>query len=93
MSGGSYDYLCFKDINNIDTDMLTSMINDLQTNGYYSIANDLSTFYTALLDSRRQLSEQWDRFQDITMAWEWFISGDTCEEDFKKLAEKYTEGK
>ena len=93
MSGGSYDYLCFKDVSDIDTRTLAGMAFDLKNDGYLTIADDLYAFLTELVNTKRKLATKWDKFSEVTKAWEWYQSNDTGKDDFDKAAKEYLEGK
>ncbi len=92
MSGGSFDYLCFRDA----SDLLASerkvqeMADALAKSGY---ADDAAKETQALLleirAARNRLQASIDRLAPVWKAMEWWGSCDTSEDDFKKALAGY----
>jgi len=95
MSGGSYNYLCWKDAEELMTmlDTIERMADDLAALGYapdaanetYLIARDLRRLQSrlnAILDGKQGLRNVW-------RAKEWWKSRDGTEESFKEALAKY----
>ncbi len=92
MSGGSYEYLCYKSTDEIISNQTTleQMANDLAKLGYAAdvAAETWDIIYTLrAFETRMQVAL--DRMQPIWLAREWWQSGDTSEEGFKRILEEY----
>ena len=96
MSGGSYEYLCFKDSGELlsggNDKMLQSMADRLSGLGY---ANDAAKETQELLQiikqSRDRLDTIRERLSPLWRAIEWWDSCDSGEDDFKKVLNSYRE--
>lgn len=92
MSGGSYDYLCYKDPDQLMscTDQLQSISDRLAGLGY---APDAAAEVQELLLTIRQydnrISSMMNRLTDVMRSVEWWDSGDCGEDAVKKSLEKY----
>jgi hypothetical protein len=91
MSGGSYDYLCYKDpgdlINYIET--LESMANRLQTLKCEDGAAETYDLIRIIKQSDMRISTIQKRLSDLWHAVEWFDSCDFGEEDVMEAINKY----
>lgn len=92
MSGGSYDYICHKDIDELINmeSTIQDMADDLASLGYASdAAKETQSFLLSLRQCVNRLETMKDRLRPIWKAMEWWQSGDTGEDAFKKSLEKY----
>jgi hypothetical protein len=92
MSGGSYDYLCFKDVDELfeREHTLERMADDLSKLGYANAAAQETLWILLELRAfKNRLSVVKDRLKDVWQAKEWWSSGDTGEEKFKEELTKY----
>ena len=92
MSGGSYDYLCYKDIDALveSNYRLEEMADDLAELGYASDA--AKETMGILLDIRafkNRMEVKLERLGGVWRAMEWWSSCDTSEEGFKKALAEY----
>ena len=92
MIGGSYDYLCFKAPDEIlgHEETIERMANDLAELGY--AADVAAATWDIILATRAfevRLGAALDRIKPIWRAREWWQSGDTGEDDFKRQLEEY----
>ena len=87
MSGGSYNYLCFKDGTDIGShgEELNKMVVRLKELNYPAIANDTEE----IADFFLQLNEKIDKLRDVWQAVEWHDSGDSSIENVVNEAIKY----
>jgi hypothetical protein len=87
MSGGSYDYLCFKaDDLSGRRGTVEEMAQRLEGLPYASPAAADTRRVLALLDEARALAE---RLSDVWHAVEWWDSGDYGEDDAREAIAKY----
>lgn len=94
MSGGSYEYLAFKDASNIfDSDMqeqMERMADDLAKLGY---ANEAAKATRDLLESirdyEREMNDKLLSLHNVWHAMEWWQSGDWGEDAIKRDAARY----
>jgi len=95
MSGGSYDYICWKDAEELmgKIDVIEQMADDLDALGYasdaaeetYLIARDLRRIWmrlNAILKGRQGLQNVWH-------AKEWWRGGDSLEDRLKEALLEY----
>ena len=92
MSGGSFEYLCYKDIDelfNVESSV-EDMADALADLGY---AEDAARATMDLLleirRSRVHLQAMKDKLEPIWKSMEWWHSCDTGEDDFKKTLDEY----
>ena len=92
MSGGSYDYLCFKDSNNIFNcdEQIERMANRLAGLGY---ADDAAKETTAMLleicQARIRIETHISRLRGLWQDIEWWDSCDCGEDQVKSALAKY----
>ncbi len=91
MSGGSWDYLCYKEADVIEnyTSDLKEMGDRLVKDGYPEIGKRFYDFIDELkiMTARKQ---QWlAKFSPIMRAIEWEDSGDTGHEQTKKICDEF----
>lgn len=97
MSGGSYEYT----YNKADVDVtqcfdygveeqLNRMVSRIAGLGYAEdAAKELEDLICHIRQARVRVSARWNRLYDIMHAIEWWDSGDTNEDGFKKALAKY----
>jgi hypothetical protein len=92
MSGGSFDYLCFKEIDELFNreSSIEDMADALAQLGY---AEDAARATMDLLleirRSRVHLQAMKDKLEPVWKGIEWWHSCDTSEDTFKKVLDKY----
>lgn len=96
MSGGSYDYLCFKDAEDLLSGHVEGnielMSNRLAGLGYATdAAAETEELLLIIRQTRNRLSARAKRLHDVWYAVEWWDSCDSGEDSVKKALEKYRE--
>ena len=92
MSGGSFNYLCFKSAEDLfgDQEELEHMVDVLATLGY---AQDAAEASARLLNEVRKAEVRINTLlEDLSPVWravEWWHSGDTSEDGFKRALDKW----
>ena len=78
MSGGSFNYLCWKEISELmaNRDTLTSMADRLLEMGYKDAAKETLKFLYTLEQAETRLETMRERLEEVWKAVEWFDSGD-----------------
>ena len=93
MSGGSFNYLCYKD--GIDIferrEELKSMRDRLIELGYLDAAKETESILLVMDSFEVRLQARLDRIRDVWQTVEWCDSGDSEKEDVEKAIEKYRE--
>lgn len=91
MSGGSFNYVCFK----MESEEIFSALPDLRNMEEYlrarrkhGAADEILKFILAIETARRRLDVQGKRIHDILYAAEWWASGDWGEEGLDNAMEK-----
>lgn len=95
MSGGSFDYLCYKgELEEILTHRyeLNKMIERLTELGYKDAAKEAEKMLLTLDQFETRFEAMWERLQNIFWAVEWMDSGDTGIEEVNKQIKKYRNG-
>lgn len=84
MSGGSFNYVCFK----VETEEIFAALPDLREmesylrgRGKHDAADEILKFILNIETARRRLDVQGRRLQDLLQSVEWWVSGDWSEED------------
>jgi len=92
MSGGSYDYICYKepeDLLEYDS-TIQEMADDLAKLGYANdAAADTQDLLLELRAFKNRIRARQQRLEGVWRAKEWWRSGDSGEDDFKKALESY----
>lgn len=94
MSGGSYNYLCHKDSSQLlsgeaDED-LQEMADSLAELKYANdAAQETQDLLLTIRQSRNRIESSRKRLEAIWHSLEWWISGDSGEDEFKKSLERY----
>lgn len=91
MSGGSYNYLCYKDSNEIHERIedLNKMRDRLTSLGYLDAAKETESVLLMLDAFYVRLQARIDRLNKIWHAVEWADSGDGDLDDVSNAIEKY----
>lgn len=94
MSGGSFDYLCYKDAKEIleDKEQLIEMFNYLREKGKLDMADEIEKLYLDLVMFERMINNRLKRLNNILYAVEWWASGDIGEWDLYKAWEEFLKG-
>jgi hypothetical protein len=91
MSGGSFDYLYSKELDislSNEIEMLNYAISSLRAEGSNQVADDLKAFTDKMYKVQEELWQEWQSFTAVLKALEWWYSGDTREEEFRKAVQK-----
>lgn len=94
MSGGSYNYLCYKSDEELFgygvDETLDQMVNDLAQLGYADdVAREATELLMTIRAARLRVNVIHERLSPVFRAREWWMSGDRSEEEFKKTLEEY----
>jgi len=92
MSGGSYDYLCFKQADDLFQmeEKLQAMADRLAALGYAEdAAKETTSVLLQVRQARVRLQARIERLQHVWRAVEWWDSGDTSEDAVKEALEDY----
>lgn len=96
MSGGSFDYLCCKDVpelmNSSSIANLESMVQHLQLYGYEDIARDTQRLIEYIQSASIRIEVLSENLNDVFHAVEWHESGDISRETMIKRLENYRNG-
>ena len=93
MSGGSYNYLCYKESYDIHEriDELNQMRDRLIELGFTDAAGETESVLLMLRSFEVRLQTRINRLKDIWRAVEWMDSGDSGLDSVKKTIDKYRE--
>lgn len=93
MSGGSYDYLCFKDTDDLFNfrHQLHNMRDRLTDMGYMDAAKETESILLILDQVEVRLQARLDRLSPIWHAVEWYDSNDWGKESVEEAIKKYRE--
>jgi len=91
MSGGSYDYLCYKDGMEINShrEQLAQMRDRLTELGYKDAAKETESVILLLEAFEVRLKARLERLQKVWQAVEWCDSGDCGKEDVEEAINNY----
>lgn len=91
MSGGSYNYLCFSNTENISSkiDDLRNMVDRIEKLGYPRIAEDTDKTIALITDFEEKLQNSIDKLHKVWHAVEWLDSGDYSYDQAIKELEAY----
>lgn len=96
MSGGSFDYLCYKDVPELmepsGISELESMIQHLQEYGYEDIARDTQRLIEYIQSASIRIEVLSENLNGVFHAVEWHESGDICRDTMIAELEKYRNG-
>lgn len=90
MSGGSYDYLCFKAVEQISDEQLQRMADRLAGLAYaIDAAAETENLLLTIRQYQNRLSVMTERLRGVWQAIEWWDSNDWGEDAVKNAIEKY----
>lgn len=96
MSGGSFSYLCYKDVpelmNSSSIANLESMVQHLQEYGYEDIARDTQRLIEYIQSASIRIEVLSENLNDVFHAVEWHESGDISRETMIERLENYRNG-
>lgn len=96
MSGGSFDYLCYKDVPELmepsGISELESMVQHLQEYGYEDIARDTQRLIEYIQSASIRIEVLSENLNGVFHAVEWHESGDICRDTMIAELEKYRNG-
>ena len=96
MSGGSFDYLCYKDVpelmNSSSIANLERMVQHLQEYGYDDIARDTQRLIEYIQSASIRIEVLSENLNDVFHAVEWHESGDISRETMIERLENYRNG-
>lgn len=90
MSGGSFDYLCFRGLGEVvEGENFEMAMSDLRERPY---STEAGQEMSAILEDFRDLEERFRQLEGVLKALEWWRSGDSSEEDLKEACAKWKKG-
>lgn len=93
MSGGSYNYLCYKEPEELlckhNTDYLEEMCELLIKLGYDDVARDMQRLIEYCKTAYNRIDVLREQLKDVMHAIEWYESGDYGLDTLRKSIEKY----
>lgn len=96
MSGGSFDYLCCKDVpelmNSSSIANLESMVQHLQEYGYEDIARDTQRLIEYIQSASIRIEVLSENLNDVFHAVDWHESGDISRDTMIERLENYRNG-
>jgi len=93
MSGGSYNYLCYKDaseISNNESD-IKDMVNRLSELNYPDAAKETESVLLEIRSFEVRMDARLERLSKVWKSVEWLDSGDSGEEGVRSAIEEYRE--
>lgn len=93
MSGGSYDYLCYKDAFELEShrEELNRMRDRLVELGHLDAAKETESIILTLDSFKVRMEARLSRLKDVWRAVEWLDSGDYRKEQVAEAVKKYQE--
>lgn len=91
MSGGSYDYLCYADYEEIimRIETLEKMRDDMLKDGYEDIAKIITNYIFHIKKAKITMEIYHKNLYDVLHAYEWWKSGDFGQEQFEKAVKEW----
>lgn len=93
MSGGSFNYLCFKDWDELfgsgSIEEMEKMVSRLIELGYEDVAKETLQLKLTIQQSSLRIQTMKERLQDVWKAVEWSDSGDWGNDSVDKAVKKY----
>ena len=97
MSGGSWNYLFCKDIdelmNGSSTELLQDMVDRLNSAGFKDVAKDTQRLVEYIKSASIRIETLFETLSPVFKAVEWFDSGDWGKDRVDKAIEEYRNGK
>lgn len=97
MSGGSWNYLYSKDIDDImqgsDIELLEEMADYLNQNGYEDVAKDTRQLVEYIKSAKIRVETLFEMLSPVFKAVEWYCSVDWGKDSVDKAIEEYRNGK
>lgn len=93
MSGGSYNYLCYKDVFELEShrEELNRMRDRLIELGHLDAAKETESIILTLDSFKVRMEARLSRLKDVWRAVEWLDSGDYGKEQVAEAVKKYQE--
>lgn len=96
VSGGSWDYLYSKDVEQLmqysNIEMLEDMADYLNQNGYEDVAKDTRRLVEYIKSAKIRIETLHEMLSPVFKAVEWYESGDSGKDNIVKAIEKYRSG-
>ena len=91
MSGGSFDYLCYKDAEQLFErgQLLEEMVTELTDMGFIDAAKETFALKTLIDQTKVRMEVYLDRLRPVWKAVEWYCSGDSGMEAVEEAIRKY----
>jgi len=97
MSGGSFNYLCYVEVDALLSgerdESLHDMVDALRAHGAEDAAAETERLLAICEGQRARVTARLERLADLWHAMEWWQSCDTTEDDWKVELEKWREEK
>ncbi len=97
MSGGSWNYLYSKDIDDLmqggDIELLEEMADYLNQNGYEDVAKDTRRLVEYIKSAKIRVETLFEMLSPVFKAVEWYCSADLGRDRVDKAIEEYRNGK
>lgn len=97
MSGGSWNYLCYKDVdelmNDSSTELLQDMADRLNSAGFEDVAKDTQRLVEYIKLASIRIETLFETLSPVFKAVEWFDSGDWGKETLNNEILKYRDAK
>lgn len=93
MSGGSLNYLCYKEVNQLfdHVDDMEKVEATLLAEGYEDIARDVRRLIEYVKTAENRISVLRDKLEDVFHAVEWYDSADYSRATMLAIFDKYRE--
>lgn len=96
MSGGSFDYLCFKEypelMSSSNLENMEEIEQELIKLGYIDISKDVRRLIEYCLSAKNRINVLFNKLNPIFHDVEWYCSGDISKESLIKALEQYRKG-
>lgn len=90
MSGGSFDYLCHREVDELfQCERLEPMITELIDMGYKDAAKETMALKLLVDQTKVRMEVYLDRLRPVWKAVEWYCSGDSGMEAVEEAIRKY----
>ena len=93
MSGGSFNYLCYRDAGDLlsgghDED-LVSMITFLKGHGCKDVATSSQLLLDDIRDARLKILDGLEKLNDVWHSVEWYMSGDSGKDEVQEAVKRW----